>query len=47
MNQSRLWLVVPPSLGIPIFLGAVAVVSLTVHFAILNNTSWFPAVFGG
>ena len=33
MNQSRLWLVVNPSLGIPIFLGAVAVVSLTVHFA--------------
>ncbi|MEL7045880.1 MAG: light-harvesting protein, partial [Pseudomonadota bacterium] len=29
------------------FLGGVAVVSLTVHFAVLNNTSWFPAFFGG
>ena len=47
MNQARMWLVVNPTVGIPLLLGAVVVASLTVHFAILNNTSWFPAFFGG
>ncbi|MEM1186918.1 MAG: light-harvesting protein [Pseudomonadota bacterium] len=47
MNNGKMWCVVNPTVGIPMFLGGVAVVSLTVHFAILNNTSWFPAFFGG
>lgn len=47
MNQGRMWLVVNPSVGLPIFLGAVAVVSLLVHYSILSNTTWFPAFFGG
>ncbi|MFK7958529.1 MAG: light-harvesting protein [Lysobacterales bacterium] len=47
MNQSRMWLVVKPTLGLPLFLGGVALISFTVHFAILDNTSWFPAFFGG
>ena len=47
MNQSRLWLVVNPSVGLPLFLGGVVVMSLIVHFAILANTTWFPAFFNG
>ena len=47
MNQSRLWLVVNPSIGLPLFLGGVVVMSLIVHFAILANTTWFPAFFNG
>ncbi|MEO0576973.1 MAG: light-harvesting protein [Pseudomonadota bacterium] len=47
MNQSRMWLVVNPTIGLPLFLGGVALISFTVHFAILDNTSWFPAFFGG
>ncbi len=47
MNNSRMWLVVNPSIGIPAFLGGVALISFTVHFAILDNTTWFPAFFGG
>ncbi|MEL7538739.1 MAG: light-harvesting protein [Pseudomonadota bacterium] len=47
MNQSRMWLVVNPTVGIPVFLGGVVIMSLIVHFAILTNTSWFPAFFGG
>jgi light-harvesting protein B-800-850 alpha chain len=42
-----MWLVVNPSIGIPAFLGGVALISFTVHFAILDNTTWFPAFFGG
>lgn len=47
MNNSRMWLVVNPTIGIPVFLGGVALISFTVHFAILDNTTWFPAFFGG
>ena len=47
MNQSRMWLVVNPTVGLPLFLGGVIAVSFIVHFAILTNTTWFPAFFGG
>ncbi len=47
MNQGRIWCVVNPTVGLPLFLGAVAAISLIVHFAILNNTTWFAAFMGG
>lgn len=47
MNQGRIWCVVNPSVGLPLFLGSVALISLIVHYSILSNTSWFPAFFGG
>lgn len=40
MNNAKLWLVVKPTVGIPMFLGAVAVGSFAVHVAVLSNTSW-------
>lgn len=46
MNQGRIWLVVKPTVGIPLFLGSVAIIAFTVHFALLNNTSWFSAYWG-
>ncbi len=36
-----------PSVGMPLFLGGVALTSLTVHFAVLNNTTWFKGYFEG
>ena len=47
MNQSRMWLVVNPTIGLPLFLGGVITVSLIVHYNILSNTTWFAAFFGG
>jgi light-harvesting protein B-800-850 alpha chain len=47
MNNGKIWCVVNPTVGIPLFLGGVALISFTVHFAVLNNTTWFPAFFGG
>jgi len=47
MNNGKLWTVVNPTVGIPLMLGGVAVIALTVHFAVLNNTTWFAAFFGG
>lgn len=40
MNNAKMWLVVSPNVGVPIFLGAVAVGSFAVHVAVLSNTSW-------
>lgn len=47
MNNGRLWLVVNPTVGIPLFLGAVALTSLTVHQALLNNTTWMKDFYAG
>lgn len=47
MNQGRIWCVVNPTVGLPLFLGAVALMSFTIHFAVLSNTTWLPAYFGG
>ncbi|MEL6205833.1 MAG: light-harvesting protein [Pseudomonadota bacterium] len=42
-----MWLVVPPAVGVPIFLGAVAVGSFAVHVAVLSNTSWVSDFLSG
>jgi light-harvesting protein B-800-850 alpha chain len=47
MNQTKLWLVVKPTVGIPLFLAGVAITSLLVHLSILNNTTWVAAFFNG
>jgi light-harvesting protein B-800-850 alpha chain len=47
MNQARIWLVVKPSVGVPILLIAVVVASLLVHVMILTHTSWYPAFLQG
>ncbi len=47
MNNAKMWLVVNPSVGVPIFLGAVAVGSFAVHVAVLSNTSWVSDFLSG
>jgi light-harvesting protein B-800-850 alpha chain len=47
MIYGKLWLVVRPTVGIPLFLGAVAVSSFLVHFMILTNTTWLPKFLEG
>ncbi len=47
MNQARIWLVVKPTVGLPLFLGTVLVIALLVHFAVLSHTSWFSAYWQG
>ncbi|MEM7692514.1 MAG: light-harvesting protein [Pseudomonadota bacterium] len=46
MNNGKMWTVVNPTVGIPALLGGVALISFTIHFAVLENTTWFPAFFG-
>ena len=47
MNQKEIWCVVKPTVGLPLFLGSVAVTSLIVHYAILSHTTWFSAYWEG
>ncbi len=47
MYNGKIWCVVKPTVGLPLFLGSVAVTSLIVHYAILSNTTWYPAYWQG
>jgi light-harvesting protein B-800-850 alpha chain len=47
MNNAKLWLVVKPTVGVPLFLSAVAVGSFAVHVAVLSNTTWVSDFLSG
>jgi light-harvesting protein B-800-850 alpha chain len=47
MNQKEIWLVVRPTVGLPLFLGSVAITALLVHYSILSHTTWFSAYWEG
>jgi light-harvesting protein B-800-850 alpha chain len=47
MNQGKIWLVVNPSVGLPLLLGSVTAIALLVHFAVLSHTTWFGAYWQG
>ncbi|MEI6097089.1 MAG: light-harvesting protein [Alphaproteobacteria bacterium] len=47
MNNAKMWLVVSPNVGVPLFLGAVAVGSFAVHLAVLSKTHWFEDFASG
>lgn len=40
MNQGRIWCVVNPTVGLPLFLGSVAITSLIVHACVMTHTTW-------
>ncbi len=47
MIYGKMWTVVSPKVGIPIFLVAVAVGSFSVHLALATNTPWIKGYFNG
>ena len=47
MNNAKMWLVVKPTVGIPLFLSAVAIGSFAVHVAVLSNTTWVADFISG
>ena len=47
MIYGKLWLVVKPTVGIPLFLGAVAVSSFAVHYMLLTHTTWLKKYYNG
>ena len=47
MNQGRIWCVVNPTVGLPLFIGGVAVTSLVVHASVMTHTSWMSNYWQG
>ena len=47
MNQGRIWCVVNPTVGLPLFLGSVALTSLAVHTAVMTHTTWMSNYWQG
>ena len=47
MIYGKMWTVVKPTVGIPLIIGAVAVGSFSVHYAILTHTTWVSAFLEG
>ncbi len=47
MIYGKLWCGVKPSVGIPLFLSAVAVGSFAVHVALVTNTTWVKDFLNG
>ena len=47
MIYGKLWLVVKPTVGIPLFLGAVAIGSFSVHYMLVSNTTWVKKFLEG
>lgn len=47
MIYGKMWCVVKPSVGIPLFLSAVAIGSFSVHVALTLNTTWVKAFLNG
>ncbi len=47
MNQGRIWCVVNPTVGLPLFLGSVALTALAVHAAVLTHVNWFGHYWEG
>ncbi len=47
MNEGKIWTVVKPNTGVPLFLGTIVVMVFAVHYAILSHTTWFSAYWQG
>jgi light-harvesting protein B-800-850 alpha chain len=47
MNQGRIWCVVHPTVGLPLFLASVALTSLAVHTAVMTHTTWMSNYWQG
>jgi light-harvesting protein B-800-850 alpha chain len=47
MIYGKLWLVVKPSVGIPLMLSSVALGSLFVHYMLISHTTWLPKYYEG
>ncbi len=47
MIYGKMWTVVRPQVGIPVFIAAVAIASFSVHLALTVNTNWVKNFLNG
>jgi light-harvesting protein B-800-850 alpha chain len=41
MNNARIWTIVNPTVGVPIFFIGVMITALFIHYQVLTRTDWF------
>jgi light-harvesting protein B-800-850 alpha chain len=46
MNQGRIWCVVNPTVGLPLFLGSVTLIALVVHYHVLTKAPVLRSLLG-
>jgi light-harvesting protein B-800-850 alpha chain len=46
-TESRIWLVVKPTVGLPALLGGVATIAVIVHLALASHSGWYGAYWQG
>jgi light-harvesting protein B-800-850 alpha chain len=46
-TNARIWTVVKPTVGLPLFLGGVATIAVLVHLALLSHTTWYGGYWNG
>jgi light-harvesting protein B-800-850 alpha chain len=47
MIYGKIWCVVKPTVGVPLFLSAVAISSFAVHLALLSTAPWLKKYYFG
>lgn len=47
MNNARIWTIVNPSVGVPLFFVGIMVTSLYIHYQVMTETTWFTAFIKG
>jgi light-harvesting protein B-800-850 alpha chain len=46
-TESRIWLVVKPTVGLPALLGGVATIAVIVHLALASHSGWYGTYWAG
>jgi light-harvesting protein B-800-850 alpha chain len=46
-TESRIWLVVKPTVGLPALLGGVATIAVIVHLALASHAGWYGPYWTG
>lgn len=47
MNNARIWTIVSPNVGVPVFFLVLVFTSLFIHFQVMANTPWFSEFYAG
>jgi light-harvesting protein B-800-850 alpha chain len=47
MNNARIWTIVSPNVGVPVFFLVLVFTSLFIHFQVMANTPWFSEYYAG
>ena len=46
-GQAKIWLVVPPSVGLPFLLLSVALIAVLIHLGFAANSTWYKKYLNG